>query len=259
MNPESIEERITKRTGPYPSPLVWPPLQHGGHRCYRRQHNLYIIEDAAEAHGAAFRGKKVGSFGHINCFSFYGNKIISTGEGGMCLTDDADLAQKMRVLRDHGSSPVRRYWCDIVGFNYRMTNLQAAVGSAQVDKLDKLIATRRQILTWYNDAFRHCAELGVIGLPPEMPWAESVCWLYSILIDDGFGMTRDEIIEELRQRRHRDKALLLSLARNATLSQRLTGIPCGRGIGSQRDESAQQFQAGQKRGNQNSRLHIRSV
>ena len=201
MNPDSIEGSITKRT------RAIVPVHLYGHPCNMEaiiaiasRHNLYVIEDAAEAHGAAFHGKKVGSFGHINCFSFYGNKIISTGEGGMCLTDDEDLVHKMRILRDHGSSPVRRYWCDIVGFNYRMTNLQAAVGSAQVDKLDKLIATRSRIATWYNDAFRHCAELGVIRLPPEMPWAESVCWLYSILIEDGFGMTRDEIIEELRQR-----------------------------------------------------------
>ena len=201
LNPDCIEERITKRTRAIiPVHLYGHPCDMEAITAIASRHNLYVIEDAAEAHGAAFQGKKVGSFGHINCFSFYGNKIISTGEGGMCLTNDEDLAQNMRILRDHGSSPVRRYWCDVVGFNYRMTNLQAAVGSAQVDKLAKLVATRRQILTWYNDALRHCAELGVIRLPPQMPWADSVCWLYSILIEDSFGMTRDEIIEELRQR-----------------------------------------------------------
>jgi perosamine synthetase len=201
MDPARIEESITERTKAIiPVHLYGHPCNMEAITAIASRHNLYVIEDAAEAHGAAFHVKKVGSFGHINCFSFYGNKIISTGEGGMCLTDDRALDQKMRILRDHGSSPVRRYWCDVVGYNYRMTNLQAAVGSAQVDKLDKLIATRKQVSTWYDRAFSHHAENGVVKLPPQMPWAESVCWLYSILVEDGFGMTRDEIIEELGQR-----------------------------------------------------------
>jgi perosamine synthetase len=198
MDPDCIEKSITKRTRAIiPVHLYGHPCDMEAISAIATRHNLYVIEDAAEAHGAALHGRKVGSFGHINCFSFYGNKIITTGEGGMCLTSDQDLAQRMRILRDHGASPTRRYWHDVVGFNYRMTNLQAAVGSAQVDKLDNLIAQRRQISAWYDDAFRHFAEIGAMRLPPRMPWAESVCWLYSILIEDAFGLTRDEIIQEL--------------------------------------------------------------
>jgi len=165
-----------------------------------KNHNLYVIEDAAEAHGASYRDQRVGSFGHINCFSFYGNKISSTGEGGMCLTDNEELATRMRILRDHGMNPNRRYWYDVVGFNYRMTNLQAAVGAAQVDKLDMLIGKRRQLASWYQEAFKDLVERGLVTLPPEMPWAKSVYWMYSILVEDRFGTSRDELINSLKER-----------------------------------------------------------
>jgi len=201
VDPARLEERITTRT------KVVVPVHLYGHACdmdaimdIAHRHHLYVLEDAAEAHGASFKGKKVGSVGHIGCFSFYGNKIISTGEGGMCLTNDDELARKMRILRDHGMNPNRRYWYDVVGFNYRMTNLQAAVGTAQVDKLDMLIAKRRQLAKWYKDAFRDLANRGLISLPPEMPWAENVYWMYSILIEDGFGLSRDDLMEALKEK-----------------------------------------------------------
>jgi perosamine synthetase len=201
IDPSRIEESITSRT----KAII--PVHLYGHPCdmdaigdIARRHSLYIIEDAAEAHGALYKDGRVGSFGHINCFSFFGNKIITTGEGGMCLTDDEDLANRMRILRDHGMNPNKRYWYDVVGFNYRMTNLQAAVGAAQVDKLDMLVARRRQLAEWYNDAFRGLAVRGLITRPPEMPWAKSVYWMYSILLEDGFGMTRDELIAALKDK-----------------------------------------------------------
>ena len=201
IDPDRIAERVTKRT------RAIVPVHLYGHPCdmaaimhIAKNHNLYVIEDAAEAHGASYRDKRVGSFGHINCFSFYGNKIISTGEGGMCLTDDEDLATRMRILRDHGMNPNRRYWYDVVGFNYRMTNLQAAVGAAQVDKLDMLIARRRQLAAWYQEAFKDLVERGLVTLPPEMPWAKSVYWMYSILVEDRFGTSRDELINSLKER-----------------------------------------------------------
>ncbi len=200
IDPAKIEERVTDRT------RAIIPVHLYGHPCdmdavlkVAKNHNLHVIEDAAEAHGASYRDKRVGSFGHINCFSFYGNKIISTGEGGMCLTDDQELSRRMRILRDHGMNPNRRYWYDVVGFNYRMTNLQAAVGAAQVGKLDGLIAKRRQLADWYKEAFRDLVDRGLITLPPEMPWAKSVYWMYSILIEDGFGTSRDELINSLRE------------------------------------------------------------
>jgi len=160
-----------------------------------RNHNLYIIEDCAEAHGAKYKDKKVGCFGDIACFSFYGNKIITTGEGGTCLTNREELAQKMRVLRDHGMEPNRKYWHEVIGFNYRMTNLQAALGVAQIEKIDEFIKKKRKIARTYNSLLK---DIRGITLPPKMPWAENVYWLYSILIDQKeYGINRDRLMIEL--------------------------------------------------------------
>lgn len=200
MDPARMEESITPQT------RAVMPVHLYGHPCdmdaigdIARRHGLYVIEDAAEAHGALYRGRPVGSFGQVNCFSFFGNKIISTGEGGMCLTDDDELARRMRILRDHGMNPNRRYWYDVVGFNYRMTNLQAAVGAAQVERLDMLVARRRQLAKWYDHALAALAEGGLVTRPPEMPWARSVYWMYSILLENAFGVARDEMISALKE------------------------------------------------------------
>jgi perosamine synthetase len=171
-----------------------------GHSCdmdeitrIAEDHKLYVIEDCAEAHGAEYKGKKVGSFGIINCFSFYGNKIITTGEGGMCLTNNEELADKMRILRDHGMTPSKRYWHNIIGFNYRMTNLQAALGVAQLKKIDLLIAKKRQIAMAYKGLLQ---DLPAITLAPEMAWAKNVYWMYSLLVKKTL---RDKIIEHLNE------------------------------------------------------------
>lgn len=156
-----------------------------------KEQNLQVIEDCAEAHGAEYKGRKVGTFGVISCFSFYGNKIITTGEGGMCLTNSDELAQKMRILRDHGMNPQKRYWHDVIGFNYRMTNLQAALGVAQLNKINDKIKKKRIIANEYNNLLKAIPN---VTLPPEMPWAKNVYWLYSILVDPHL---RDKVIEHL--------------------------------------------------------------
>jgi len=193
IDPSKIEERITKKT----KAII--PVHLYGHPCdmikIARNHNLYIIEDCAEAHGAKYKDKKVGCFGDIACFSFYGNKIITTGEGGTCLTNREELAQKMRVLRDHGMEPNRKYWHEVIGFNYRMTNLQAALGVAQIEKIDEFIKKKRKIARIYNSLLK---DIKGITLPPKMPWAENVYWLYSILIDQKeYGINRDRLMIEL--------------------------------------------------------------
>ncbi len=200
IDPEKIEEKITKNT----KAII--PVHLYGHPCDMdpimdivENHNLYVIEDAAEAHGAEYKGKKVGSFGDISCFSFYGNKIITTGEGGMCLTDNEELAEKMRILRDHGMNPNKKFWHDVIGFNYRMTNMQAAVGLAQLQKLDEFIEKRRQIAKWYEEGLKELADKNLITLHPEMKWAKCVYWMYSILIEDRFGMSRYELMKELEE------------------------------------------------------------
>lgn len=192
IDPSKIEESIDEQT----KAIVLVHLY--GHPCDMNEvmriaedRNIHVIEDCAEAHGAEYKGKKVGSFGIISCFSFYGNKIITTGEGGMCLTNDEGLEEKMRILRDHGMNPYKKYWHDIIGFNYRMTNLQAALGVAQLKKIDLLIARKRQIAMIYKKLLQ-C--LSAVIPAPEMPWAKNVYWMYSILVKEVF---RDKIIKYL--------------------------------------------------------------
>jgi perosamine synthetase len=201
IDPERIEEKITPRT------KVIIPVHLYGHPCdmdpimkIAEEHDLYVIEDAAEAHGAEYKGKKVGSFGDISCFSFYGNKIITTGEGGVCLTNDEDLAEKMRILKDHGMNPNKRYWHDVIGFNCRMTNLQAAVGVAQFKKLGKFVEKKRKIARGYYEGLKELEEKELIKLHPEMPWAKCVYWMYSILVEDKFGISRDNLIKKLEEK-----------------------------------------------------------
>jgi perosamine synthetase len=165
-----------------------------------KKNNLIIIEDAAEAHGAEVKMKqwsKVGSIGEVGCFSFYGNKIITTGEGGMVVTNNRELADKMRMLRDHGQKPDRRYYHEVIGFNYRMTNLQAAIGLAQLERIDKFIKLKRLIAQFYN---KHLKNIPGIILPPQEGWARSVFWMYSILIDKPYPYTRDQLIYILQKK-----------------------------------------------------------
>ena len=118
---------------------------------WARERNLKVIEDCAEAHGAMYNGQKVGSFGDVGCFSFFGNKVITTGEGGMCVTNNKQLDDKMRILRDHGMSKKKRYWHDVIGYNYRMTNLQAAIGLAQLERIEDIHKNRREYENNYKD------------------------------------------------------------------------------------------------------------
>jgi len=197
IDPKRIEEKITKRT----KAIMLVHLY--GHPCdmdavmkIAKAHDLYVIEDCAEAHGAEYKGRKAGSFGDIACFSFYGNKIITTGEGGMCLTNDEELAEKMRILRDHGMKTGKQYWHEVVGFNYRMTNLQAALGVAQLEKIDEFVQKKRQIARQYET---HLKGIEGLKLQPEMDWAKNVYWLYSILVDGHYGLNKDELQSKLEE------------------------------------------------------------
>lgn len=157
--------------------------------------NLLVIEDCAEALGAEYKGKKVGSFGDIACFSFFGNKIITTGEGGMCITDNDEIAERMRILRDHGMNRQKKYWYDHLGFNYRMTNMQAAVGLAQLEQLQDLLVIRDQI---YEEYTRALSNSPVIKLQ-EHHGERSVNWIFTVRLDGYSEAERDAVMVRLKE------------------------------------------------------------
>jgi len=197
IDPAKISAAVTKKT----KAII--PVHLYGHPCdmdpimeIARKHSLLVIEDAAEAHGAEYKGRKVGSIGDVGCFSFYGNKIITTGEGGICVTADSKLADRMRFLKDHAMDPVRKYWHPEIGYNFRMTNIQAAIGVAQLEQAGKFIEQKRKNARLYSSLLQ-----GVRGitLQPEMPWAKSVYWMHSVLVDEKkFGCSRDELAKQLK-------------------------------------------------------------
>lgn len=181
IDPNKIRAAITSKTKAIiPVHIYGQPCDMASIMSIASEHDLYVIEDAAEAHGAEFKNKKVGSFGHISTFSFFANKIITTGEGGMCVTNDNDLANRMRMLRDHGMNKSKRYWHDEVGFNYRMTNLQAAIGCAQLEKIEAILEERRAIENRYKIEF----ESDVIQWQKNIEGRKKSVWLVSILCDN---------------------------------------------------------------------------
>jgi perosamine synthetase len=161
-----------------------------------RAHQIVVIEDAAEAHGARTpAGAHVGSLGVVGAFSFYGNKVMTTGEGGMLCTSDDALCERLRFLKDHGMSPRRRYWHEELAFNYRMTNLQAALGVAQLEQIEDFIARKRTIAGWYRQALGGRHDLELVG---ERAGYRSVFWMVCAVLADEHR-DRDELCRELRE------------------------------------------------------------
>lgn len=192
-----IEAKITPRTrGIIVVHLYGHPVDMDPVLAVARKYNLFVIEDAAEAHGAEYKGQRVGSLGDIATFSFYANKIITTGEGGMVVTNDDSLAGKVRQLKGQGMDPDRRYWFPIIGYNYRMTNIQAAIGLAQLEKADWHIQRRRQVAKWYYDYLQNAPGL---TLPVEKEWARNVYWMFNVVLGDNLPSERDEVMTTLRE------------------------------------------------------------
>ena len=159
-----------------------------------KAYNLLVIEDCAESLGSKFDNQIVGTFGDASTFSFYGNKTITTGEGGMVLFKNSDIAEKARVLRDHGMDKSKRYWHNFVGYNYRMTNIQAAIGVAQFEQLDDFIIKKRKIAEIYT---RLISGFDFFDLPSDSNKFFNTFWLYTFLIKENAPFTRDELIEYL--------------------------------------------------------------
>ncbi len=195
MDPEAAERAVTERTkAVIPVHIYGQPCDMGRLCEMAKRHGLYLIEDCAEAHGAEWNGKKTGTYGIISCFSFFGNKVVTTGEGGMCVTNDKGLYERMRILRDHGMSKERKYYHEVVGFNYRMTNLQAAIGTAQVERIDEILKWRTEVEKMYRQAFQGIK--GVILQRDDLKGRKKIAWLVSILVAED---RRDAVLKHLKE------------------------------------------------------------
>lgn len=194
MDPVDIERKITSKT----KAIMVVHLY--GHPCdmnrilsIAQKHNLYVIEDCAEAIGSEYNGQKVGSFGDIACFSFFGNKTITCGEGGMVLTNSEYLHERICKIKGQGLAKYREYWHDTLGFNYRMTNIQAAIGLAQFEQIDKFINKKRQIANWYK---KYLKDLPV-KFHDEIGNVKHTYWMNSILVKNI--ETREPLREYLKE------------------------------------------------------------
>ena len=186
LDPAQIEAAITPRTRAIMAVhLYGHPADMNAIQSVARRHGIPVIEDAAEAHGAEVDRRRVGSLGLGATFSFYGNKIITTGEGGMVTTDDAELANRARQLRGQGMDPNRRYYFPVLGYNYRLTNLAAALGCAQLERIEEFIEGRLRIAAHYERHLAPRAEKLCVQLPNEANWAKHVHWLYSVRVPAG--------------------------------------------------------------------------
>jgi perosamine synthetase len=197
LDPAHVESKITPRTkGIVAVHLYGNPAEMDALRALANHYGLFLLEDAAEAHGALYGGRPAGSLGDIAAFSFYGNKIIATGEGGMVTTDDDALAARVRLLRGQGMDPERRYWFPVVGYNYRMMNLPAAIGLAQLERADWHMGRRREVAADYKLMLG-----GVRGLDwqTERERARHAYWMFTVLLGDESADYRDRFMARLHE------------------------------------------------------------
>jgi perosamine synthetase len=196
LDPAMVAEAVTPRTkGIIAVHVYGHPADMDAINDVAARHGLWVVEDAAEAHLALYKGRTTGGLGTIGTFSFFGNKILTTGEGGALTLSDPVVERTARMLRDQGMDPDRRYWFPVVGYNFRTTNVACAIGCAQLERAAALVDARRRIVAGYRERL---AAIEGIGFQPVAPWAEPAPWLFSATVDAGtFGRTRDELMTSL--------------------------------------------------------------
>ena len=218
MDVHKLKQRITPRTKAimpvhiYGNPVDMQPVVD-----IAEQHGLQIVEDAAEAHGAEYRGRKIGSFGDASCFSFYANKLITTGEGGMVLVDDDELVERARRFRNLGFQPGRRFVHAELGFNFRLTNLQAALGLTQVDRIDEIVLRKRAMGKMYTERL---SQLDGLELQVEQSGSRGVYWMYGLLVRETTGLDAAELARRLAQRGIETRPFFLGMHEQPVLRER---------------------------------------
>jgi len=229
IDPARLKAAITPRTrGIIAVHIYGHPADMDAINQVATAHDLWVVEDAAEAHMAEYKGRRVGSLADIATFSFFGNKVFTSGEGGAVTFNDEALLERAKMLRNQGNDPHQRYVHQIVGYNYRMTNLSAAILCAQIERADDILGRRQEIFETYG---RHLKGVSGIGLQPIAPWAKQTPWLYCITVDPvRYGATRDQLADYLHENgvdsrpffpgmHHQPPYLELSAAQNARLPQ----------------------------------------
>lgn len=198
IDPADAATKITARTKAImPVHLYGHPADMEQIKALAARHGIAVVEDAAEAHGALCNDRKVGGLGDCGVFSFFGNKIITTGEGGAVVTNDDRLAESLRLYRGQGMDPKRRYWFPVIGYNYRMTNVAAAIGVAQMERVDNYLTARAQVADWYHERLR--AHRDVFDLPETAPWATHVYWMYTIILRNSVTAQRDKVMAHMAE------------------------------------------------------------
>lgn len=227
MEVEQVEQKINGRTRAImPVHIYGHPVDMDPILDLAESHGLAVIEDAAEVHGAEYlagrrtaqpQWRRCGSFGTLSCFSFYANKLITTGEGGMVLTDDPELAERIRSFRNLCFQPQRRFYHEELGFNFRLTNLQAALGVAQLERIEEIIARKRWIGQEYSQRLSGIRDL---QLPVEEPWARNVYWMYGVVLSEKSGMDAPAFAQRLKEHGIETRPFFLGLHEQPVFHER---------------------------------------
>lgn len=201
MDVSKVEGKITEKTRAImPVHIYGHPVDMDEITKIAKKHNLSVIEDFAEAIGSEYKGRRCGGFGDISCASFYANKAITTGEGGMCLTDDGGLAENLKRLRNLAFIPEKRFLHHELGFNFRMTNVQAAIGVAQVERIQEHVAKKIRTGKTYTELLKHLEERKALKLPVEREWAKNTYWMYGIVLNENSGLNAVEAMKKLAEK-----------------------------------------------------------
>jgi perosamine synthetase len=210
LDPASFEAAITERTrAVMPVHLYGHPARMDRILEIAREHNLFVVEDAAPAIGAEFQGRRVGALGDVGCFSFQGAKLVVTGEGGMLVTNSDEIYARAHALWDQGRTP-GTFWINELGWKYKMSNLQAALGLGQLERVEELIEAKREIFSWYAEGLSGVPHL---KLNTEAPWARSIYWMTSVVLDERAGVSRDEFRDRLRRRKIDTRPIFPAISR----------------------------------------------
>lgn len=199
LSAKSFKECITKKTKAVIPVDLYGNLPVMEAICkIAKKNRIAIIEDAAEAVGSEYKGEKAGSFGDTGVFSFHGSKTLTTGEGGMLVTDSEGIYRRCLFLRDHGRKPGDKiFWNTEVAYKYKMSSMQAALGLAQLERIDELIERKRQIFNWYKSEL---ADIDGITLNYESPKTKNTYWMDTVILDKNFGITKERLMELMSEK-----------------------------------------------------------